>query len=121
MNKRAYIFCLCIFFVAFIIAYLAGAGATYVKDEEVTTKEEAYVNGNTSTTASEESDNEIDGYWIKSVDGKIVVYRKDGKTVFAKTEIRVENLTEREISVLENGLYIETPDELFNYLESNTS
>ena len=32
---------------------------------------------------------EVEGYWVKDLNDKIVVYKKDGKTVVAETDIVV--------------------------------
>lgn len=115
MSKRAYIFCLVVFIIGFLAAYIAGV--------EIGTKEgdnlkEKVVN----VSPNNKSDSkEVEGYWVKGLNDKIVVYKKDGKTVVAETDIVVSRLPEADRKVLENGIYIENAEKLFKFLEANTS
>ena len=115
MSKRAYIFCLVIFIIGFLAAYIVGV--------EIGTKEgdnlkEKVVN----VSPDNKSDSkEVEGYWVKGLNDKIVVYKKDGKTVVAETDIVVSRLPEADRKVLENGIYIENAEKLFKFLEANTS
>ena len=73
MSKRAYIFCLVVFIIGFLAAYIVGV--------EIGTKEgdnlkEKVVN----VSPDNKSDSkEVEGYWVKGLNDKIVVYKKDGK------------------------------------------
>lgn len=115
MSKRAYIFCLVVFIIGFLAAYIVGV--------EIGTKEgdnlkEKVVN----VSPNNKSDSkEVEGYWVKDLNDKIVVYKKDGKTVVAETDIVVSRLPEADRKVLENGIYIENAEKLFKFLEANTS
>lgn len=115
MSKRAYIFCLVVFIIGFLAAYIVGV--------EIGTKEgdnlkEKVVN----VSPDNKSDSkEVEGYWVKGLNDKIVVYKKDGKTVVAETDIVVSRLPEADRKVLENGIYIENAEKLFKFLEANTS
>ena len=115
MSKRAYIFCLVVFIIGFLAAYIVGV--------EIGTKEgdnlkEKVVN----VSADNKSDSkEVEGYWVKGLNDKIVVYKKDGKTVVAETDIVVSRLPEADRKVHENGIYSENAEKLFKFLEANTS
>lgn len=111
MNKRAYIFYLSAIIVCFISAYKIGYDTGNQNKAE---GNDSYANANVETK-------QVEGYWIKSENGVVVVYEKDKKTIVATTEIVVENLPEEEQKVLKNGHYFETAQELFGFLESYTS
>ena len=110
MNKRAYIFYLLIFIFGFSLCYFVGykVGSN--------TKM-----ANTKVTESKESEKKVSGYWIKAVNDTIFVFEKDGKTVVAQTDINISFLSEKEKALLSDGIYFETAEDLFKYLESNTS
>ena len=115
MNKRAYIFCLIVFIMGFCIAYFAG-----IKEGEnnIPLKREK-----TADVKPKEKNNNIaeEGYWVKSVNDVIIVYKSDKKTIVAETDISISKMTEKERNVLLDGIYLETSEELFKYLEANTS
>ena len=108
MSKRAYIFCLVVFIIGFLAAYIVGV--------EIGTKE-----GDNLKEKVVNVSKEVEGYWVKDLNDKIVVYKKDGKTVVAETDIVVSRLPEADRKVLENGIYIENAEKLFKFLEANTS
>ena len=74
---------------------------------------------NTNSLTNENS--EVEGYWIIAVDNKLNVYKKDKKTIMAETDIDISDFSLKEKNMLQNGVYYENAEELFKYLESNTS
>ncbi len=64
---------------------------------------------------------EIYNYYVVSEDSIIKIYHSDQTTLFADTGIDISNIDEEYKKDLENGFYIETIHELYNYLESITS
>lgn len=114
MNKRAYIFCLIVFIIGFSLAYIVGLK---IGTEEGENLKEKVVN----VSPDSKNETEAEGYWVKSLNDKIIVYKKDGTTVVAETDISVSRLSDTDQKVLENGIYIETAEELFKFLEANTS
>ena len=115
MSKRAYIFCLIIFIFGFSVAYVAGIKEGL--DEQPITNEKAVnVNPDKATTADE-----TEGYWVKAVNDVIFVYKSDKTTMIAETDINISELSAREKNVLTDGIYLENAEELFKYLEANTS
>lgn len=114
MNRRAYIFYLMILVCGFILAYVAGVKMGS-GTEQSNIEKEANVVPETSTSTPTE------GYWVKSVDDIIYVYKSDRTTVVAETDINISGLSDKEKSILENGVYLENAEELFKYLEANTS
>ena len=114
MNKRAYIFCLIVLFLGFVVSYRVGVKLGEGNEQEIL---EQQVNGNPETSAGTPTE----GYWVRAVDNIIFVYKHDGTTVIAETDIDISNLSEQEKSILEHGVYLESAEELFKYLEANTS
>lgn len=60
-------------------------------------------------------------FFIKAIDGNIVVFYSDQKTVYEYTNMSLENLNEEEKVELEEGFYIKDLDELYPTLEHYTS
>ncbi|WP_302625462.1 hypothetical protein [uncultured Eubacterium sp.] len=114
MNKRAYIFCLIVFICGFAIAYIVGVK---IGTDEGDSLKEKVVN----VSPEKEKETEAEGYWVKTTNNKIIVYQSDGTTVVAETDIDISRLPETDRSVLEHGIYLESAEELFKYLEANTS
>ena len=110
MNKRAYIFCLIVLIIGFSISYICGS---------------KFGNRNSKTISNqietETSKSKISGFWVKIKDGSVFVYQSDGQTVVSETGIDISQLSDQEIKILETGVYLETAQELFNFLESSTS
>lgn len=112
MNKRAYIFYLVVFIIGFGIAYCCGLKEG-MEDE---------ISHNQSTiNAVQNNEESEEGYWVKAIDNVIFVYKSDKKTVIAETDINISQLTTSEKNILVDGIYLENSEELFKYLEANTS
>lgn len=60
-------------------------------------------------------------FFIKSQNGKIVVYYGDQKTVYEYTEVTVEHLTQYEQLKLEEGIFVKDEEELYSILENYSS
>lgn len=114
MNKRAYIFCLIVFMMGFMIAYFCGFE---LGSYEYSSPQDKAVD----VSPKEETQVSTEGYWVKAHNDKIFVYKSDGRTVIAETDIDISQFSSREKKILESGIYLETAEELFKYLEANTS
>ncbi len=114
MNKRAYIFYLTIFIIGFGIAYVCGL-KTGMEDEPIINNEQAV------NAKPDENKNQEEGYWVKAIDNVIFVYKSDKTTVIAETDINISQLSTSEKNILDDGIYLENSEELFKYLEANTS
>lgn len=114
MNKRAYIFYLMILICGFTIAYVAGFKIGSGSEQSNIEKE-------VNVDPEESTNTPTDGYWVKSVNDKIYVYKSDKETLVAETDINISGLSDKEKNILENGVYLENAEELFKYLEANTS
>ena len=67
-----------------------------------------------------ETENE-QGYYLMVADHLIVVYRGDQQTVYMNTDILLENLSDTLQAEIMQGKYLETEEEVFNFLESYSS
>ena len=114
MSKRAYIFYLATFVSGFIVAYLMGVKIGMNEGKTLT---EQVVN----VTPQKEDSTERDGYWVQIHNDKVIVYKSDKTTVVAETDININDYSESEQNILQNGVYLETSEELFKFLEANTS
>lgn len=61
------------------------------------------------------------GYYLMVADHFIVVYREDRQTLYMNTDILLEDLNETLQAQIMQGKYIETEEELYNFLESYSS
>ena len=61
------------------------------------------------------------GYYLMVADHLIVVYRGDRQTVYMNTDILLESLSDVLQAEIMQGKYLETEEEVFNFLESYSS
>lgn len=113
MNKRAYIFYLSVIIMGMAVSFWAGKDFA-MNDMKAT---------ETNVSANKEPDTtkEVQGFWLKLEDGKIVIYDKKKEDVIAVTDIRKNDCTVRDIHLLENGIYMENMESLFKFLQAHTS
>lgn len=67
------------------------------------------------------SEEEDKGYYLMVADHFIVVYREDKQTLYMNTDILLESLNETLQAEVMQGKYVETEEELYNFLESYSS
>lgn len=61
------------------------------------------------------------GFYLKSDNGKVHVYRGDGETVYEYTNILVSSLPETIQEEIEQGKFIKSEVELYSFLENYSS
>ena len=61
------------------------------------------------------------GFYLMVADHFIVVYREDKKTLYMSTDILLENLEDALQAEIIQGKYVETEEEVYNFLESYSS
>lgn len=61
------------------------------------------------------------GYYISSLQGYVVVYYGDHKTIFEVTDIPVNSLPESILNKVMDSIYIESEEELYRFLENYSS
>lgn len=62
-----------------------------------------------------------DCYYLKSLNGYVVVYLNDKKTVYEYTDIPLDGLPETLQQEIHNGKYVETTAALYGFLENYSS
>ena len=62
-----------------------------------------------------------DCYYLKALNGYVVVYLNDKKTVYEYTDILLDGLPETLQKEIKNGKYVETSEELYGFLENYSS
>ena len=60
-------------------------------------------------------------YYVIEEDGRLTVYEIATKEIFMETDIQIWLLTDQQQMNLENGIYFETEEDLFDFLESYSS
>ena len=60
-------------------------------------------------------------YYLRYINGEIVVYEKDMDTVYMNTGIDASHLSEDVLAKLQEGIWVGSEDELFSVLESYSS
>ena len=83
---------------------------------EINAKEQREMN-DTSVAADGQALKD-DCYYLKELNGYVVVYLSDKKTVYEYTDISLEYLPENLQKEIQNGKYIETSESLYGFLEN---
>lgn len=86
---------------------------------EINAKEQKEMN-NTSVAAGGQALKD-DCYYLKELNGYVVVYLSDKKTAYEYTDISLEDLPENLQKEIRNGKYIETSESLYGFLENYSS
>lgn len=60
-------------------------------------------------------------YYLIVVDGEVVVYYGDKKTVYEYTGIETKNLSKDDRKILKQGLEVKDDEELYSILENYSS
>lgn len=121
MSKKSYIFCFVAFIIFFIAVYFAGKSIVKTDNNKEKSINEVNVAVENNETATKESNHrEVAGYWMKTDNHYIVIYNNKGE-IITNTEISVVNFSDTDKQILEDGIYVETAEDLFRYLESYTS
>ena len=99
------------------VAYHSGYNRlqAQLKQKQMT---EEYKNPSTPTEGNAKKSN---WFYLKDLNGFIVVYLNDKKTVYEYTSISVDNLPEEIASQIRKGREIETEESLYSFLEGYSS
>lgn len=62
-----------------------------------------------------------EGFYLRNQNGFIVVYLSDNKTVYEYTSISIDSLPQNIKEQLTEGIFIESEEALFGFLENYTS
>ena len=69
----------------------------------------------------EEENGQEPGYYLMVADHLVVVYQGDRQTIYMNTDILLESLSDALQAEIIQGKYLETEEEVFNFLESYSS
>ena len=107
---------LAILVIALTWLYIRFSNDTQLHEKGVLTKE------NKEENALEISQNYISfQYYIKDEDGRLVVYETKTQKIYAQTGIESETLPIDVQTELKAGIFFETAEDLYNFLESYSS
>lgn len=125
--KKKYVvgFFLALFCMVLLVS--AGYAASYryvmqrqeARVEEAEKREEDFLQQSVMTEG--DATKKTSGYYLKELNGYVAVYRADGTSLYETTNIPVEALPDDLRADLEKGRYIETPEELYGFLENYSS
>lgn len=107
---------LAILVIALTWLYIKFSNDTQLHDNGVLTKENQQEN---AMEISQEY--EVFSYYIKDDDGRLVVYDTKTQSIFAQTGIETDTLPVELQSELDTGLFFQTEEDLYNFLESYSS
>lgn len=62
-----------------------------------------------------------DSYYLKELHGYVAVYLQDGITLYEITDLSVGNLPDEVRTDLENGIYLDSAERLYGFLENYSS
>lgn len=117
------------FFAVFLIAGVllaAGYQITYDHamekqaaraEEEITDAESIAAEGEAVRNEEEEKE----GFWLCELQGFVVVYLSDRKTIYEFTEIPLTDLPEEVQQEIAEGRFVEKEEELYAFLENYSS
>lgn len=100
--------------LAFILAFSFENKYQVDRYAKIAEDEDVIINSNSERVISE-------GYYLKELDGYVIVYLYDQKTIFELTDIRIDDLELNLQEEIKAGKYIETTKELYGFLETYTS
>jgi len=107
-----------------VIEYIENYMSNLSDEEKAVTNYEliSFSNDEIVIRKSYKTENDVNySYWVQLIAGKVIVYKADKSTIYIKTDIESDDLSEEEQGILKEGKYITGVQELFNYLESCTS
>lgn len=119
-------YCIGFFVAMFILMFLLETGYQWSYNRRA----EGLTKNNFSAMESLESENEVETkgnaeknseYLLKELNGYVIVYLGDEKTVYEVTEILVADLPKEVQFQIEEGLKIDSTDKLYAFLENYSS
>ncbi len=125
--KPRYIIGFFAFFLAAGILLTAGYQYTYHRaiDRQMAQEELSGEFAGSESIAAEgeavKEDAEEEGFYLCELQGFVVVYLKDQKTIYELTEIPLTDLPEELQQEVAEGKYIQTADDLYAFLENYSS
>ena len=120
--KRQVLICvfLSLILILLVIAFIKMRNADKLPGNET---ELSHILAETETEEAKEISQEYTNYkyYVKDDDGRLTVYETKTKNIYMETAIEVYHLPESIRTNLQNGIYFETEEELYDFLESYSS
>ena len=107
------------FYSISVFLFLCLISAGYYRNYGFSEKKQQEKNDTAYVSAQE--DNGYGKYYLKELDGLVIVCQQDKKTVFETTGIEVETLPDSLQKEIKAGKYIKTDKELYGFLENYSS
>ncbi len=117
------------FFVVFLIAGILLTAGYQISYDHAMEKQSARAEEGFSDTESiaaegeavKNEESEEEGFWLCELQGFVVVYLSDRKTIYEFTEIPLTDLPEEVQQEVAEGRYVRTAEELYAFLENYSS
>lgn len=116
------------FFAGILILFVAVSIGYRFSYERARQKTEERIESAQKVKAQREEAISADGqarkeecYYLKNVNGYVVVFLSDNKTPYEYTDILYEDLPETVRKELKNGKYVKSLEELYGFLENYSS
>ena len=120
MKKKYMVgFFLALFCMVLLVSAGYAASYRYVMQRQEAKREEDFLQQSVMTEG--DATKKTSGYYLKELNGYVAVYRADGTSLYETTNIPVEALPDDLRADLDKGRYIETPEELYGFLENYSS
>lgn len=123
-NKYGIGFLSVVFILALVVTFAGQFGyyaARKEAEERLLAAEEIKNSQSEETVAADGHALKEDCYYLKNVNGYVVVFLSDKKTAYEYTDILCEELPGTIQEELVNGKYIESQEELYGFLENYSS
>lgn len=78
-------------------------------------------NENSSEEAKQAKELPVQIYYLKELNGRVMVYREDKSTLFEPTQISVSSLPEKLKKEITQGKYLPSEEALYSFLENYSS
>lgn len=108
---------LSILVIILALMYIKFSNETRIEENIITT--ENNVSNDPSVTISQEYVYYM--YYIKVVDGRLVVFENKNQSIFMETSIEFSTLSKELQEKIENGIFFQTESQLYDFLESYSS
>ena len=97
--------------------YIRFSNETKIEENRITTEND--ISSEQSVTISQEYISYP--YYIKAVDGRLVVFETKKESIFMETSIELSTLSAEMQKKLETGIFFKNEGELYDFLESYSS
>lgn len=119
--KKQYSISFFVAMIAFALLLFMAYDSDYKKIHAEQKKEQAKTEEKKESMLTEGDAKKSEVYYLKELNGFVVVYLSDQKTIFEYTSIPIDNLPNTVEDQIKKGLPIETAESLYSFLEGYSS